>query len=251
LPFSESRHFYYPYREQRVSQASFSGLLSRPGFDIPRTPIEDELSCLMTEDSRIAPLRAGLARLRRGALWVIFALVLIIPKANRLRRHRRGWNFGRLITGLAGIAVLARGAASGHHLALLVTGAVLLLLALALAPKRADFSIDERARQLGALIVVDGGRYVDGAGKLRPAKLFIGPDRLWVLNPALQVLLELPLIQIRALTVEPADAVWRFRLDCNHAATEFLYEGSFAEHLARVADETLRSQLYRELPVLR
>jgi hypothetical protein len=205
----------------------------------------------MAEDSRIAPLRAGLARLRRGALWVIFALVLIIPKANRLRRHRRAWNSGRLITGLAGIAAVARGAAAGHHLALLVTGAVLLLLALALAPKRGDFSIDERARQLGALIVVDGGRYLDGTGTLRPAKLFIGSDRLWVLNPALQVLLELPLIQVRALTVEPADAVWRLRLDCNLSVTEFLYEGSFAEHLARVADETLRSQLHRELPVLR
>lgn len=205
----------------------------------------------MTQDSRIAPLRAGLARLRRGVLWVIFALVLIIPKTNRLRRHRLAWNCGRLITGLVGIAMVAWGAAGGHHLALLVTGAGLLLLALALAPKSADFSIDERARQLGALIVVDGGRYLDDAGALRPAKLFIGPDRLWVLNPALQILLELPLIQIRALTVEPAGAVWRLRLDCNHSETQFVYEGSFAEHLARVADETLRSQLYRELPVLR
>jgi hypothetical protein len=205
----------------------------------------------MTEDSRIAPLRAGLARLRRGVLWLIFGLVLIIPKMNRLRRHRREWNFGRLIAGVAGMGMILRGAVGGHDLALLVTGVAVLLFALALAPERAGLSTDERARQLGALIVVDGGRYLDGAGVLRPAKLFIGSDRLWVLNPALQVSLELPLGQIRTLIVEPAGTIWRLRLDCDQSAAQFVYEGSFAEHLARVASETLRSQLYRELPVLR
>jgi hypothetical protein len=40
-------------------------------------------------------------------------------------------------------------------------------------------------------------------------------------------------------------------MDWERAKAEFIYEGGFAEHLARVADATVRSRLRRELPVLR
>jgi hypothetical protein len=40
-------------------------------------------------------------------------------------------------------------------------------------------------------------------------------------------------------------------VDCEEHTAEFIYEGTFAEHLARVAETTLRSRLYRELPILR
>jgi hypothetical protein len=203
------------------------------------------------KDSTISLWRAGAVRLRRGALWAIFALVLIIPKVNRLRRHRRAWNFVRILMAFAGAAILAFGAAQGHAVTLLVAGALMLLLALLWSPERPAFSIDARARELGALIAVDGGRYVDAAGSRHRAKLFLGPDRLWVLDAALQVLLEIPLRQIRTVFVEPAGTDWSFRVDCEETTAEFIYEGSFAEHLARVADATVRSRLYRELPVLR
>ena len=209
----------------------------------------------MKTDSPISPGRAAGARLRRGALWVIFALVLTIPKVNRLRRQRRAWNFVRILTGLAGAAMLAFGAARGHAPTPLVAGLLMLLFALFVTPERPKFSsavsIDARARELGALITVDGGRYIDAAGSRPRAKLFIGPDRLWALDAALQVLLEIPLQQIRTVVVEPSGAGWSFRVDCERTAAEFIYEGAFAEHLARVADATVRSRLYRELPVLR
>jgi hypothetical protein len=207
------------------------------------------------KDSTISLWRAGAVRLRRGALWAIFALVLIIPKVNRSRHHRRAWNFVRILTAFAGAAILAFGAAQGHAVMLLVAGALMLLLALLWSPERSEFSpafsVDARARELGALIAVDGGRYIDAAGSRHRAKLFLGPDRLWVLDAALQVLLEIPLRQIRIVFVEPAGTDWSFRVDCEETTAEFIYEGSFAEHLARVADATVRSRLYRELPVLR
>jgi len=217
----------------------------------PGSPIEDESSLLMSTDSRISPLRAGLARLRRGALWLIFALVLLIPKMNRLRRHTRAWNFGRLIAGVAGATMMAWGAAREHKFATLAIGALVLFFALLLTPERREISMDERARQLGALIVVNGGDYIDAAGAPNPAKLFIGSNRLWVLDPALHILLEVPLQQVRALFVEPAGADWKLRLDWDQTTVEFLYPGAFGEDLARVAYETLHSLLYRELPVLR
>ena len=205
----------------------------------------------MATESPMQGLRAGAVRLRRAVLWLIFGSILMIPKINRLRRHRRAWNFGRFLAGLAGVAIIAVGAAGQHKFAVVATGALALLLVLLLAPERPKRSVDARARELGALVVVDGGLYNSDAEVPHRAMLFIGSDRLWVLNSALAVLSEIPLQQLREPIVEPAGADWKLRLDCGPSAVEFLYRGDFAEHLARVADETLRSQLHRELPVLR
>jgi hypothetical protein len=207
------------------------------------------------KDSPISLLRIAADRLRRGALWVIFALVLLIPKLNRLRRRGRAWNLVRIFVALAGVALLVLGLMRGHGIALLVAGGLMLLFALLLTPERTEFSsgssIDARARELGVLIVVDGGSYTGADGSRHRAKLFIGPDRLWVLGMALQVLLEIPLRQIRTVSVESAGAAWSFRVESDQTTTEFIYEGSFAEHLARVAEATIRSRLHRKLPVLR
>jgi hypothetical protein len=204
----------------------------------------------MTTESPMHGLHAGVVRLRRAVLWLIFGSILMIPKINRLRRHRRAWNFGRSFAGLVGVAMIAIGAAEQHKFAIVALGALALLLALLLAPERPKRSVDARARELGALVVVDGGVYNSDAEAPHRAKLFIGSDRLWVLNSALAVLSEIPLQQLRELILEPSGADWKLRLDCGQSAAEFLYRGDFAEHLARVADETLRSRLHRELPVL-
>lgn len=203
------------------------------------------------QDSTISGLSAGAAHVRRGALWVIFALVLLIPKVNRLRRQTRAWNFVRIIVAFAGAAILLVGGVRGHLPGLLGLGALMLLFALFLGPERSELSVDARVRELGALIAIDGGRYVNGDGRGHRAKLFIGADGLWVLDAALQILQEIPLQQIRALFVEPAGANWSFRVDREKGTDEFIYEGSFGEHLARVAEATVRSRLHHELPVLR
>jgi hypothetical protein len=201
-------------------------------------------------DSSISILRAGAARLRRGGLWVIFALVLMIPKVNRLRR-RRAWNLIRILVAMAGAAILVVGLARGHGFALIFVGALMLVVGLLLSAERPEISIDARAKELGALITVDGGRYIDAAGNGHRSKLFVGPDRLWALDSALHVLLEIPLTQVRTLVVEPSGTGWSFRVDGEKTKAEFIYEGSFAQHLAGVAEATVRSRLNRELPVMR
>ena len=204
----------------------------------------------MRKESTISRLSAGAARARRAALWLIFALVLLIPKVNRLRRQRRTWNFVRIAAGFAGAAMLVVGVTRVHAPGLLVVGALILVLALFLEPEHSEWSIDARVRELGALIAVDGGRYVDAGGRRHRAKLVIGADRLWVLDAALRIVLEVPVQHIRTLSVDPEGKDWSFRVDCEETTADFIYEGSFAEHLARVAEATLRSRLYRELPVL-
>jgi len=181
---------------------------------------------------------------------VIFALVLLIPKLNRLRRRRGLWNLIRVITSLAAMAVLAIGLDRGLGAAPVVLAAVLLLFALLASPERQGISIDARRRELGALVVVDGGLYAEGAGNQHRVKLFIAADRLLVLDRDLHVLLELPYGRIRTQSVEWSGAGWSFGLECEDKKREFIYEGVFAEHLARVAAAMVRSQLQRELPVL-
>lgn len=199
----------------------------------------------------ISPLRAGTARLRRGVLWTIFAIVLVIPKVNRLRRRSRTWNMVRLLIAVVGAGIVVLAVTRGYAAAPIAAGILMVLFASIVAPERPEFSIDVRAKELGALIVVDGGQYLDASGCAHRAKLFLAPDRLLALNPALQVLAEIPLHEIRALIVEPASADWNFRVERPEIMATFVYEGTFGEHLARVAEATVRGQLHRELPVLR
>ena len=147
--------------------------------------------------------------------------------------------------------MLAIAAARAHSPGLIVAGALVLLVALLAASKSPEFSVDARARELGALIVVEGCSYIDAFGARHRAKLFVGPDRLWVLGATLDTLFEIPLQQVRSLSAEPAEAEWILRFDWGETRTEFLYQGTFAEHLARVAEATIRSRLHRELSVLR
>jgi hypothetical protein len=201
-------------------------------------------------DSVISLVRAGAARLRRGALWVIFGVVLLIPKLNRLRRRRRAWIAVRIVLGIVGAGMFAFGEARGHGFVPLLAGGLLLVLAVILRGERREVPLDARAKEIGALIVVEGGRYADDAGKAQRVKLFVGPDRLWALDAELHVLLEIPMQQVRTLAAAPSDAGWSLRVDWEQKTTEFIYEGSFAEHLACVAEATVRSRLQRELPVL-
>jgi hypothetical protein len=202
-------------------------------------------------DSSNSILRAGAARLRRGGLWLIFALVLMIPKVNRLRRRRKTWNFVRILVAIAGLSILLFSFVRGPAFALIAAGALMLLFSLLVTAERPEISVDARAKELGALITVDGGHYIDAAGKRHRTKLFVGPDRLWALDSALHVLLEIPLTQVRTLVVEPSGANWSFRLDGQQMKAEFIYGGGFAQHLAGVAEATVRSRLKHELPVLR
>lgn len=205
----------------------------------------------IVKNEAISPLRASAARLGRGVLWAIFALVLMIPKVNRLRRRHQMWNSVRVLMAVTGAGMLALAAASGYTIMPLAAGVLMLLFALIVAPKRPERSIDTRARELGALIVVDGGRYIDASGRPHRLKLFLAPDRLLVLNLRLQILAEIPLQEIRTLAAKPAGADWSLRVQWAETTAKFVYEGTFGEHLARVAEATLRGQLHRELPVFR
>ena len=126
-------------------------------------------------------------------------------------------------------------------------------------------AVDGIAGRRVELVVVDGGEYIDpGRPNRAPSvrrvevRLFVGSQQLGVLDTALNTLLEIPITQIAALRVERVgeepqkpNADWKLHVTWKGSTAEFVYRGPFGEHLARVAESTIGSQLRRELPVLR
>ena len=99
-------------------------------------------------------------------------------------------------------------------------------------------------------MVLDGGQGHTPEGKTFEARLVLGTDRVWVLDSDLRVVREFLLARLRTLQAVPAGSDWKLRLAGDQMAAEFLYEGVFAEHLARVAEATLSSRVRRELTVI-
>jgi hypothetical protein len=189
-------------------------------------------------------------RLRHLAVGALFALVLLIPKVLHLRRKPRSWLLVRVFLGIAGAAlvVLPLGARSGYVPA--VVGLAMFVSAILLPPSKPGINADEKARALGALVVVSGGRFQPENSSSAAVQLFVGAERIWVLDRRLQPLLEIPVSELTAACAEESEESWRLRIIWGSHTAEFSYSGVFAEHLARVAEATIRSVMRPALPVL-
>jgi hypothetical protein len=150
---------------------------------------------------------------------------------------------------IVGAAIALSFAAFAGTFSILVA-TLLLLAAIVIAPERPRRSLDERVRALGALVVVNGGKYRSANGMPTQAHLCVGADRLWVLDEALSVLLEAPFVSLNGVRAEGIGEDWKLSLMSLGSAGDLLYTGPFAEHFARVAESTVRSLLHRELPIL-
>jgi hypothetical protein len=147
----------------------------------------------------------------------------------------------------------------------LVVGVALMAFGLLVRAKPEAKSVDAQARGLDALVVLNGGAFIP-AGNERPSRLvsiFVNPDRLFVVDEQGHTLEEIPLVRVRELAARPvpvsdeseAEAqTWDLAITWESKdirTARFRYDGSFAEHLARVAETTVRNVLRRELPVLK
>lgn len=201
-------------------------------------------------------LSAG-RRLLRGAIGVLFYLILLIPRVRRLRRRVRLWTGIRIAAGLAGIvlgAAFLRGGSAGF----LVGALALVLFALLIRSTPVKKSIEDRARDLGALVVLNGGRWISSTGEPAcAANIFAGTERLIVEDGAGRALVQIPLARIqrcRAQALEPGEgSPWELEIIWDSPSPQtarFHYTGFFAEHLARVAETTIETLRRKELPVL-
>ena len=198
-------------------------------------------------------------RLRRAGLFVLFSAVLLIPKALRLRRRRTLWNGLRVVAAVAGAVLVARGLGNwlglwqgwGQSAAGMLLGSVVMVLAAAIPPVKPTGSADAKARELGALVALNGGLYRTGNGRQTRVRLYVAPERLHVLDERERAVVEIPINEIAAVRVTGEGAEQTLVIEWRGGKAEFLYQGFFAEHLAEVARRTVDSRLRAKLRVLR
>ena len=203
--------------------------------------------------------------LRKAALSGLFAAILVIPKIRQLRRKIWEWSAVRILVASVGCLLGWRYKHANGGTVDLVVGVALMAFGLLVRAKPEAKSVDAQARELDALVVLNGGAFIP-AGKERPSRLvsiFVNPDRLFVVDEQGHTLEEIPLVRVRELAVRPVPAqgepgaeaqTWDLAITWESKdmrTARFRYDGFFAEHLARVAETTVRNVLRRELPVLK
>jgi hypothetical protein len=189
-------------------------------------------------------------RLRNAAIGALFGIVLLIPKLLHLRRNPRTWMLFRIALGFAGAALVVLPLGLWNNWLASIAGLALFLVATLLPRAKPDTTTDEKARELGAFVVVNGGRYQPGNAPPASAQLFVGAEHVWALDAHFQPLLVIPVADMTSARVEEFDSRWLVHIRWADHHAEFVYRGIFAEHLARVAESTLRSVMRPSLPVL-
>jgi hypothetical protein len=190
------------------------------------------------------------SKLRNSAVGALFALVLLIPKILHLRRSPKAWLAFRILLGFSGAALVVLPLAFWNTWIAALAGLAMFLIAALLPPAKPDFSNDETARELGALIVVNGGRYQPGNAPSAPVRLFVGAERVWALDSHLKPVLVIPVSEITSARAELIEGRWYLSIRWPDHYAEFAYRGVFSEHLARVAESTLHSVMLPALPVI-
>jgi hypothetical protein len=199
---------------------------------------------------------------KKAGLFILFGTILVIPRVRRLRRRVWAWGCVRLALAACGCWLLWRYAHVRAGAATLVVGVLLLAFGLLVRAKPIVKSVDALAHDLGALIVLNGGTFRQSPDSMPipHAQIFVHPERLTIQGPGEHRLLEIPVAKLQAVAAHPVDTgsgkgpmLWEveinWRVDSPRTTT-FRYDGPFAEHLAQVAESTLRSQWKKELLVL-
>lgn len=203
-----------------------------------------------TPSQTLSPPEGTGARIRNVFIGAFFALVLLIPKLAHLRRNARSWLFFRILLALAGASLVLWPVGLGNNYVPSLIGLAMFSASILLPSAKPDTSADDKARELGALVVVNGGKFKLGEESSFAAQLFVGADCVRVLNSQLQCLLEIPVGEITAANAEESHGRWFLRVNWTHKTAVFAYRGVFAEHLARVAETTLQSVMRPALPVI-
>ena len=193
----------------------------------------------------------GLGRkLRHFAVGTLFALVLLIPKILHVRRNPRSWLLFRIFLGVAGAALVVLPVGLGTSFLPAIVGLAMFISAILLPPAKPGTSADDKTRELDALIVVNGGQFNLEEASSFAAQLFVGDEHISVRDSQLQSVLEIPVSEITLARAEESHDCWFLRVDWVDKTAVFSYRGVFAEHLARVAETTIRSVMRPALPVL-
>jgi hypothetical protein len=225
-----------------------------------------------------SPQETTADRFRNLALGVLFALVLLLPKILHIRRDRRSWLAFRVLLAIAGASLVILPLSLWNSWTAAIAGLAMFLAAILVPGAKPDTTLADTAARLGALVIVNGGVYQPenghaatqqleiaqremrlGIGPIEKVKredtppavqLFVCADRIWALDSQQHPLLVIPTAQIVSAIASESGGDWILRTRWAEQTADFRYRGIFAEHLARVAESTLRGVIHPPLPVL-
>lgn len=190
------------------------------------------------------------ARLRNFVIGATFAAVLLIPKLLHIRRNPQSWMAFRFFLGFAGAALVILPLSLWNSWLAAIAGLGMFLAAILLPPAKPHNVADEKARELGALVIVNGGKYQPGNAIPAPVQLFVGAEQIWALDSQFRPLVVIPAAEITSANASQKKDRWILQVRWSDNTAEFSYQGIFAEHLARVAESTLGSVMHSPLPIL-
>ena len=212
-----------------------------------------------------SPQETTAVRLRNFAIGALFAVVLLLPKLLNLRRDPRSWLAFRVLLAFAGASLVILPLSLWNSWTAGLAGLAMFLAAILLPAAKPDTTLADTAARLGALVIINGGAYASeerqaGNGQrenaerenasLSAVQLFVCPDRIWALDSNLHPQLVIPAAQISSAIASESAGDWIVRIRWAEHTADFHYRGIFAEHLARVAESTLRSVIHPTLPVI-
>ena len=205
------------------------------------------------------------ARVKGAAIALLFSIILVIPRIRRLRRRVWAWTVVRILIFSAGAWCVWLFARPDAKVKWLVLGIVLLAFGILVRSRPELKSVDAVARELGALVVLNGGTFLapGGAKPIQNVSIFVNPEHLLVLTGGRQQTADIPVAGLRRVRAHcvPSGAGnksenggWEIEMTWEAGGlytAHFRYEGFFAEHLARVAQQTIESVWKKGLPVLK
>lgn len=202
-----------------------------------------------TSPPNLQPPR-GTSTFRQVLIGALFAVVLLVARILHVRRNTKSWLLFRILLGISGAALVVFPVGLRNSYAISLAGLAMFVLAILLPSAKPGMNADDKARELGALVVVNGGRFKLADGPSFAAQLFVGSEQVWVLDSRFQPFLEIPVGEITSARAEESQGRWFLRVDWANNTAAFAYRGVFAEHLALVAESTIHSVMRPALPVL-
>ncbi|HET8922667.1 MAG TPA: hypothetical protein VFN26_06675 [Candidatus Acidoferrum sp.] len=193
----------------------------------------------------------GRSTFRGSLIEVLLIRVSLVPNLLHLRRSARSWLLFRIFLGIAGAALVIAPLGLSNGYIFSVAGLAMFASAILLPPAKPQTSVNEKAHELGAILVVNGGRFrpMDASSSVA-VHFFVSAERVSVLDADLQPLLEIPGGEITSVRAVQTERGWLLRVSWANNAVEFSYRGIFAEHLTRVAESAIRSVMRHSLPVI-
>src|SRR5215470_12830264 len=177
---------------------------------------EDSHSPMFSGDLPPAEAASGLTRFWQSVADSVFQISQAYPKLLALRSTPGAWTAFRVLLGAAGAGLVVLPLSLWNGWAFAPLGLVLFLLAVLLPPIRRDRGTAKAIQQLGAYLVLDGGRVygapadsvADAVGDPVDVNFYLTKTRVWALDGELRPVVVIPADEIRMVAAVPEQDDW-------------------------------------------